>query len=94
MPIVQRQMSLENIMKEKRFKIQFHFIDFYNISFGINICLSEPNIELHLPFSFIRIGLHLSDNKRIFEISSKKGIQRENLKIIEELNKNNGEKLS
>jgi hypothetical protein len=70
-------------MKEKRFRILFHFNDFYNINFGINICLNMPNIELHIPFGFFRIGWDWTDNTKFFEFSSKKMIQEKNKKKFE-----------
>lgn len=43
-------------MKDKKFVCYFWFIDFNNISFGLHIHTGLPNIEIHLPFGFIRIG--------------------------------------
>ncbi len=34
----------------------FWFVGWDCISFGAHICLSAPNIELHLPFGFLRVG--------------------------------------
>ena len=34
----------------------YYFIKFYHISLGLHIDLYQPNIEIHLPFGFIRIG--------------------------------------
>ena len=41
----------------KRFVAYFWFIDWCNISMGISLYLSAPNIEIHLPFGFIKIGV-------------------------------------
>ena len=38
------------------FRVQFHFIGWECISLGFHVCWSLPNIELHLPFGFVRIG--------------------------------------
>ena len=40
----------------RQFIIYFFFVGWENISLGITVCLSFPNIELHIPFGFIRIG--------------------------------------
>lgn len=40
----------------KRFVAYFHFIGWDHIQLGFHICLSLPNIEVHVPFGFIRIG--------------------------------------
>jgi hypothetical protein len=40
----------------KRFVVNFHFIGWENVSLGFHICLTEPNIEFHVPFGFLRIG--------------------------------------
>ena len=34
----------------------FWFVGWDCISLGIHICLSSPNVELHLPFGFLRVG--------------------------------------
>ena len=65
-------------MKKNRFKIQFHFINFYNISFGINICLNRPNVELHLPFGFLRIGWQMNNEVGIFKFTTKRNIENKN----------------
>jgi len=36
--------------------LYFHFQTWAMISLGFHICLSAPNIEIHLPFGFIRAG--------------------------------------
>jgi hypothetical protein len=41
---------------ERRFVAYFHFIGFDCLSIGLHICWTLPNIEVHLPFGFIRIG--------------------------------------
>ncbi len=34
----------------------FHFTGFSDLSLGISISTIQPNIELHVPFGFFRIG--------------------------------------
>ena len=38
------------------FEAYYYFNGWWNISLGLHICPSRPNIEIHLPFGFIRIG--------------------------------------
>lgn len=38
--------------------IYFWFVGWDCWSFGAHICFGAPNIEIHLPFGFIRIGWH------------------------------------
>lgn len=71
-------------MITKRFEISFHFIDFYNISIGINLCLNKPNIEIHIPFGFLRIGwvrYNLRESG-IFRFTTKKRIEEQNKQLI------------
>ena len=42
-------------------KLRRHFVAYFfynglNINLGININLEQPNIEIHIPFGFIRVG--------------------------------------
>ena len=41
---------------KKRFVAHFFFVQFCDISLGFHICLSAPNIEIHVPFGFFKIG--------------------------------------
>ena len=34
----------------------FHFVRWSCISFGFHIDVASPNIEIHVPFGFVRIG--------------------------------------
>lgn len=34
----------------------YYFIDWYHIQLGLHIHLGLPNLEIHLPFGFIRVG--------------------------------------
>ncbi len=43
---------------EKIFVAYYYFNNAYNLSLGISIDFKEPNIEIHLPFGFIRVGWH------------------------------------
>ena len=44
------------MLKPKDFVCYFYFIDWKHFAFGVSLSLHEPNIEIHLPFGFIRIG--------------------------------------
>lgn len=44
------------IEKRRVFVFYFFFVSFSQISIGINLSISLPNIEIHLPFGFIKIG--------------------------------------
>lgn len=43
-------------MSNKRFLCYFWFTGWDHFSLGLHICWSNPNIELHVPFGFFRIG--------------------------------------
>ncbi len=43
-------------MGKRNFICSFHFVDWSCISIGFHIDFYCPNIEIHLPFGFIRIG--------------------------------------
>jgi hypothetical protein len=62
----------------KTFKINFHYISFSHISLGFHIDLSSPNIEIHIPSGFIRIGITYSESKKIFEFTSSKRLREKN----------------
>jgi len=40
----------------ERFDAYFWFVGWACLSLGVTICIGLPNIEIHLPFGFIRIG--------------------------------------
>ena len=42
---------------EGKFVCYFYFITWEHISLGVHIHLGKPNIEIHLPFGFIRVGM-------------------------------------
>ena len=41
---------------EKAFVAYFYFVGWDCISAGLHVCVGLPNVEIHLPFGFIRIG--------------------------------------
>jgi len=41
---------------DRRFEAIFFFVHFTEISLGINIDLRSPNVCLHVPFGFFRVG--------------------------------------
>ena len=40
----------------KRWVCYWHGTGWENIALGVSICVTAPNIEVHLPFGFVRIG--------------------------------------
>jgi hypothetical protein len=42
----------------------FWFVGWDCISFGLHVCVGGPNIEIHLPFGFLRIGRHTNVTAR------------------------------
>ena len=43
--------------KGKRvFTAYFYFVEWHHFNLGLHIDFSLPNIEIHIPFGFIRIG--------------------------------------
>lgn len=34
----------------------FWFVGWGKLALGVSVCLASPNLELHVPFGFIRIG--------------------------------------
>lgn len=43
-------------MKNRRFVAYFYFINFSHISLGLHVCTNLPNMEVHVPFGFFRLG--------------------------------------
>ncbi len=41
---------------DRHFVTYFHYNGWWNINFGISLCLLGPHIEIHVPFGFARIG--------------------------------------
>lgn len=42
----------------------FWFVGWDCISIGFHVCLSAPNIEIHVPFGFIKFGRHTNVQAR------------------------------
>jgi hypothetical protein len=40
----------------RQFVAYFHFIGWHLISLGVSVDLRSPNIEIHLPGGFVRVG--------------------------------------
>jgi hypothetical protein len=40
-----------------RFVVYFHFIGWWHLALGVSLWLTGPNIEIHLPFGFVRVGI-------------------------------------
>jgi len=40
----------------RRFQAFYHFVSWADLSLGINISVDGPNIEIHVPFGFFRVG--------------------------------------
>jgi hypothetical protein len=43
-------------MTDREFVAYFHFVSFSHLSLGFHLDIVSPNIEIHLPFGFVRIG--------------------------------------
>lgn len=46
----------------REFVAYFWLQSFKNINFGISVCLKSPNLEIHIPFGFFRIGWEVIHN--------------------------------
>jgi len=46
----------KSLPKKRRFVGYFWFVGWTAISVGFHVCLRSPNIEIHVPFGFFRIG--------------------------------------
>lgn len=40
----------------KGFCAYYYFVGWTHLSLGLHLCLHKPNVEVHLPFGFVRIG--------------------------------------
>ena len=40
----------------RRFVCYFYFQGFSSIQIGLHVDLSQPNLEIHIPFGFLRVG--------------------------------------
>jgi len=43
-------------MIKRKYVCYWHFVNWYCFSLGIAVDIKSPNLEIHLPFGFIRIG--------------------------------------
>jgi len=41
---------------DRRFEAIFFFVHWTDVSLGVNIDLRSPNICIHVPFGFLRVG--------------------------------------
>lgn len=41
---------------DRQFVCHFHFVSWSALSFGFHVHLASPNIEVHVPFGFFRLG--------------------------------------
>ena len=48
---------------KKGFVCYWFFVGWDCISLGFHVCFSLPNIEIHLPFGFFRIGWEFKQGK-------------------------------
>ena len=44
-----------------RWIIYYYFIQWSHVSLGLHVDFSVPNVEVHLPFGFIRVGRKTPD---------------------------------
>ena len=63
---------------KKKFVCYFFFVGWWAFSIGFHISVKEPNIEIHLPFGFIRVGWALDYSEYITDEES--GIKKFGLK--------------
>jgi len=45
-----------NYWKKRHFICYFWHINWRVFSLGLHVCTNSPNVEIHLPFGFVRIG--------------------------------------
>ncbi len=55
---------MKKLIKERKFVAYFKFVSWSDFSLGFSINLSLPNIELHIPFGFIKIGWIMNSLKK------------------------------
>lgn len=83
---------------KKEFICYFHFISWTHLSLGFHIDLGSPNIEIHLPFGFIRLGwqMRIKNNGKRFGLTTVKQIVQINIenqrRLISALNLNDKQK--
>ena len=73
----------------RKFIAYFHFVGWDCFSLGLHVCLRSPNIEIHLPFGFIRVGWQanreISEDKYVGMLNRTFGIKPDNKQAIEEI---------
>lgn len=42
--------------RDRQFVCYFHFVGWSCVSIGFHVDTASPNIEVHMPFGFIRVG--------------------------------------
>jgi len=47
----------------------FWFVGWGHLALGVSIYLGAPNIEIHVPFGFFRIGRRAAPSRVILEVS-------------------------
>jgi hypothetical protein len=52
------------------FVCYFHFVGWDCISLGGHVCLGLPNVEVHLPFGFVRVGWVMAPQSAPFNYES------------------------
>lgn len=57
---------------EQRWVAYFWFVGWTCISFGFHVDVGSPNIEIHLPFGFIRIGRQVKHQYTFEELADNK----------------------
>ena len=69
-------MDSKDLKRRRGFVMYFHFLGWWALSLGLHIDIESPNIEIHLPFGFIRVGwqkyLHPEDDYLNFRERPKK----------------------
>jgi len=63
--------NVDELRDETRFVCFFWFNSWDHVSLGFHICFSQPNIEIHLPFGFVKIGWDRHVSHRLSEIKSR-----------------------
>ncbi len=58
-----------NRIMKRRFVAYWWFTGGLNISLGITVNLTLPNVEIHLPLGFVRIGWSTTENKPFWHMS-------------------------
>ena len=54
----------------RQFIAYFYFVGWDCISLGLHVCLGLPNIEIHIPFGFVRVGWMHNDGRRPINLSA------------------------